>query len=50
MHDNVRFSSVVSSEQCFHLRSFFMSFMQRYVSIHKNVQFDGVVVANASGA
>ena len=50
MHDDVGFSAVVFLEQFLHFRSFVVSLAQGDVAVHEDVQLDGVVIADATGA
>ena len=50
MHDDVRPVAVVLSEQILHLRGPVVSLMQGDVAVHEDVELDGIVVTDASGA
>ena len=44
------FGAVVGAQECFDFRGFVVRVFQRDVTIHKDVELDGVMVADAASA
>ena len=50
MHRDVRLVAIVLTQQVLHLRCFVVGLTQGDVTIHEDVQFDGIVIADAARA
>ena len=49
MHRHVGISPIMLAQQLLYLRGFVVSLVERDVAIHQDVEFDGVVIADATG-